>query len=293
MNTKKQLEKFERNLDVLKSITRAFEHSATKRMEVNKREIEGLDKYLLDVKQTYVNIKISVVGKGKNTEAAYRSHARKPTKQKIVVLVSSEPSYYGHLLNYMVDSFLKEVSFGGADALIIGKPGREEFDKKNKQRIKYAFYDFDDSKPNWNVVHDVAEIMAGYAEIQVIFSKYKSIMTQDVRKQDVAQEITNVRPQEHKKYLIKPEPATALSFLEKQIITSQLLQKLYENGLAKNAIRVKILEIGEIAERLSEHLAKFEKFKRKVIRNINNRKLAGLYSSSDVWQSSSIFTIYR
>jgi len=292
MSTKKQLEKFEKNLDVLTSITRAFEHTATKRMEVNKKRVEDLGKYLVDVKQTYANIKISTVGKKQNREAALRLPSRKPAKRKIVVLVSSEPSYYGHLLNFMTDSFMKELEPGDSDALIIGKPGKEEVDRK-RPKFKYTFYDFHDEKPDWNVVHEVATLLASYAEIQIIFAKFQSIMTQDVIKQDVAQEVVNARPSEIKKYLVKPEPAAALSFLEKQIITSQLLQKLYENGLAKNAIRVKILEIGEIAERLSENIEKFEKFKIKVIRSINNRKMAALYSSRDMWQSSSIFTVYR
>src|SRR3989344_1050631 len=145
MSTKKQLEKFEKNLDVLRSITRAFEHSATKRMEVNKKEIEGLNGYLADVKQTYANIKISQVAKAQNRQAALATSVRKPTKKKIVALVSSEPQYYGQLLNYMVDTFLKEAVETGVDALVIGKPGKVEVDKKSPD-LKYIYYDFDDAK---------------------------------------------------------------------------------------------------------------------------------------------------
>lgn len=292
MSTKKQLEKFEKNLDVLQSITRAFEHTATKRMEVNKNEIESLNGYLADVKQTYANIKISQIAKVANRQAALSAHVRKPTKEKIAVLVSSEPQYYGQLLNYMIDTFLKETAQDGVDALIIGKPGREEVNKK-KPGLKYTYFDFDDAKPDWSVVGKISDILVDYREIQVIFAKFKSILTQDIQKQDIAAEVAGAKAMELKKYLVKPEPVVALSFLEGQIITSGLLQKLYENGLAKSAIRVKILEIGEIAQRLSEHMEKFEKFKRKVIRGINNRKLASLYASSDTWQSSSIFTVYR
>ena len=111
--------------------------------------------------------------------------------------------------------------------------------------------------------------------------------------QNIAQEALKENTYEKKKYLIKPEPVSALTFLEKQILSSNLLQKLFENGLAKGAIRVRILEIGEIAERLSESMEKFEIYKKKVIRDINNRKLVSLYSGSNIWHRESIFTVYR
>lgn len=290
MSTKHQLKKFEKNLDLLRSITRAFEHTATKKMAVNKVEIEQIQRFLLEVKQTYINAKISVPFVNR---AALNRPVRDFVKKKVAVLISSEPAYYGHLLSYMVDSFTSELEAHDTDAVIIGKPGKDEFDKKNTKGYRYIYFDFDDRKPDWRVVHDVSEILVNYSEINVIFAKFKSILTQDVINEDVAKEVLTAKPAQLKKYLIKPEPKSALTFLEKQIITSGFLQKLYENGLAKSAIRVRILEIGEIAEKLTEAMEKFEQYKRKVLRSLNNRKLANLYSSSSVWGSESIFTVYR
>lgn len=290
MSTKHQLKKFEKNLDLLRSITRAFEHTATKKMAVNKAEIEQIQRFLLEVKQTYINAKISV---HHANPASLNRPVRDFVKKKVVVLISSEPAYYGRLLSYMVDAFGHELEAHDTDAVIVGRPGKDEFDKKNAKGYRYIYFDFDDRKPDWRVVHDVSEILTKYNQVQVIFAKYKSILTQDVVNEDVAKQVLNAKPTQRKKYLIKPEPKTALSFLEKQIITSGFLQKLYENGLAKSAIRVRILEIGEIAEKLTEAMEKFEKYKRKVLRSLNNRKLANLYSSSSVWGSESIFTVYR
>ena len=155
------------------------------------------------------------------------------------------------------------------------------------------YYDFSDDKPDWQIVGKISKIIKEYAQINIIFCKFQSILAQDVLNQNIAREVLNVKPPEKKKYLIKPEPVSVLTFLEKQIITSNLLQRLFENGLAKGAIRVRILEIGEIAEKLTESMEKFEIYKKKVVRNINNRKQAGLYGASSVWQSESIFTVYR
>ena len=309
MNTKAQLKKFERSMDDLRSITRAFEHTATKRMAVNKSEIEKIGKHLSEVKQTYVNTKISIAKGGKQPfdfvyaegnrstqgkqAAVLNLNVRKVSKAKIVLLITSEPAYYGNLMPKMISEFVSELGDGTADAVIIGKPGRVEFDKINRGRFKYKFFDFSDEAPDWQIVSQISEVIKTYGQINIIFCKFESILTQDVLNQNIAQEALKENTYEKKKYLIKPEPVSALTFLEKQILSSNLLQKLFENGLAKGAIRVRILEIGEIAERLSESMEKFEIYKKKVIRDINNRKLVSLYSGSNIWHRESIFTVYR
>ena len=140
MNTKAQLKKFERSMDDLRSITRAFEHTATRRMAINKSEIEKIGRHLAEVKQTYVNTKISVAkgakqpfdfsstsltagAQGKQA-AVVNLNVRKVSKAKIVLLITSEPAYYGNLMPKMISEFVSELGDGAAHALIIGKPGK-------------------------------------------------------------------------------------------------------------------------------------------------------------------------
>lgn len=293
MNTRQQLKKFEKSLDVIRSITRAFERTATQKMSVNRQEIEKIAKHLDEVKQTYVNTKISITKGAEQRQKMLATSVRRVSKQKVVILVTSEPQYYGNLMPAMIREFSKELESGASDAIIIGKPGREEFDKVNRRGFKYVYYDFSDDAPDWQIVGKISKVIKEYAQINIIFCRFQSILAQDVLNQNIAREVLNVKVPEKKKYLIKPEPASVLTFLEKQIITSNLLQKLFENGLAKGAIRIRILEIGEIAEKLTETMEKFEIYKKKVVRNINNRKQTSLYGASSAWQSESIFTIYR
>lgn len=293
MNTKGQIRKIEKSLDIMQSITRAFEHTATQKMQINKKELATLNNSLGETKQTYFNAKISIVKDPQDATKIMRTSMRRPSKQRIVILVSSEPAYYGHLLAFMAAEFIKEVVSANVDAVIVGLPGKEEVDKRSRGRIKYKYFDFNDDKPNWQVISKLSSMVINYEEIIVIFAKFRSILTQDVIKEDLGKTVRAGNATEVKKYRIVPDNKSALSYLEQQIVTNQLLQKMYENGLSKGAIRVRILEIGEIAQRLSETLEKFEKLKRKFGHEINNRKLANLYSSRSVWESRSMFTVYR
>src|SRR3989344_7644796 len=98
MNTRAQLKKFEESLDVIVSITKAFEHTATQKIAVNKNEIERLNQHLGEIKQTYMSAKVSITRKNAQLPAVYNTIVRKPKGSKVVLLISSEPQYYSNLL---------------------------------------------------------------------------------------------------------------------------------------------------------------------------------------------------
>lgn len=292
MNTRAQLKKFEESLDVILSITKVFEHTATQKIAVNKNEIARLNQHLGEVKQTYMSAKVSITRKNAQLPAVYNTIVRKPKGSKVVLLVSSEPQYYGNLLVLMAQEFISEVE-SGAKGVVIGKPGKEEVDKRAKKTINYQFFNFIDDKPDWQIINKISEILFDYSQILVIFSHFRSILSQDVVIEDIAKRVAQSTPAAYKKYLIKPTAKDVLESLEKHLLTGALLEKLYQNGLAKSAVRVKILEIGEIAERLTVAIDKFKKYKAKVNRAVNNKKLISLYSGSSIWREKSIFTVYR
>mgnify|MGYP001607390495 CR=1 FL=1 len=61
-----------------------------------------------------------------------------------------------------------------------------------------------------------------------------------------------------KKYKFEGGDKKALALLEKQIISSAFMQKLFESGLAKNAVAVKVLEIEAIRKFVFGDIAIFD-----------------------------------
>ena len=69
------------------------------------------------------------------------------------------------------------------------------------------------------------------------------------------------------------------------------MEKIYESKVAKYAARIKILEIGQGAQKISDALGDLAKGKRNVRKSSNNRKQQQLFTGATVWQQEGITNI--
>ncbi|MEK7581367.1 MAG: F0F1 ATP synthase subunit gamma [Patescibacteria group bacterium] len=291
MNSRLTIKRLEQSLENIRSITRVFEHTAARKMDVNRGEIDKLAKYIQEAQESYSTVKIASTLKSKNRELALSAPLRAPKKRKILILVSSESKYFGNLINSLVKLFSDEFKQGNADGVVIGEVGKKLLEKEGFKAPNVTYFDFDDDKPNWEVVSRVNAQLPDYLEVVIFYGQYKSILTQEIKREDIAKKVVVTSVPEAKKYDFEPKGNSALALLEKQIISSNFLQKLYETGLTKNAVAVKILEIGAIAERINAAMIGLAKFKLRLNKDNNNRKQTQLFSSRAVWARGGIFPV--
>lgn len=286
MSSKKDLKKFEETIGAIKSLTKVFEQSAVGKMKVSQTEIEKITKYLTAARGTYSDTKISLISKmdQKHKEIALRSSFRKTTKPQILVLIASQDRYYGNLMPSLFALFMEEYRKSKSDAIILGKIGKELLDNENINAQNITYYDFEDTKPDWDLAHKIIESLAIYEQIILFYGQYESVLTQHPRKEVVTQNVSVQADVKPKKYLFRPEPGNSLSFLESQIIAGAFVSKLYESGVAKFAARVKLLEIGQVAERISAATDVLQKGKLKARKESNNRKQMQLFTGANLWQ---------
>ncbi len=293
MNSKFALKKLEQSLEDIRSLTRVFEHAAARKMEVNMKEIDKLNKHLTEARESYSYAKISIAEKHKDADAILRTAYRVPTKRKVLILVSSESRYVGSLLDSMVRQFMAEFGRGNCDGIVVGQSGKNLLAKYKFKAAGVVYFDFDDDKPDWNVVSRVSEQLGNYLEIVIFWGKYKSILTQELEREDIAKSVLVETVPKRKKYDFEAHANVPLALLEKQMIASAFLEKLFETGLTKNAVRVKILEIGAIAERISAAFDMLAKYKVRYTKDSNNRKQTQLYGSRSTWEKRGMFSFGR
>lgn len=293
MNSRLIIRKMEESLDNIRAITRVFEHSAARKMDVNRNEIAKLANHLREATESYYSVKMAEAGNKKNKVALLASAYRTIKKKKVLILVTSESKYVGNLINSIVGRFALEFAQGGADGIVIGKVGRELLAKRGFSASNVLYFDFNDDKPDWSVVSKVNQELGDYAQVVILYGQYMSILTQELKREDISQSIVLKSMPALKKYDFEPGAPEALGMLEKQIISSNFLQKLYETGLTKNAVAVKVLEIGFIAQRINLSMVQIAKFKLKLTKDINNRKQTQLFGSRDLWEKGGVFTVGR
>jgi F0F1-type ATP synthase gamma subunit len=288
--TKAELKKFSEAVITIKSITRVYEQAAARKMKMVKMEIENIAEYLNEATNTYSSSKYAITKgeKPKVRQAVLASSFRRPAKKQVLVLIASQTQYYGNLIPSLFREFMKYYQKTGSDAVVLGKIGKDLMEKNNIVAQNITYWDFDDASPAWNVVHEVAQQLADYAQIIVFYGQYKSVLTQEAKSSNLAEKIIVREVKEEKQYLFRPQPQLALSFLEKQMIAGGFLEKIYESQVAKYAARIKILEIGQVAEKISSAMDDLARGRRNFRKNSNNRKQQQLFTGSDLWQNEGL-----
>lgn len=286
MSSKAELRKLSDAVATIKSITRVYEQAAARKMRVVRMEMEKIVEYLDAARGTYSNVKhsISQAEKERVKQAILGSSFRRPTKNEVLVLIASQSQFYGQLIPNLFGQFIAWYRKTGSDSIILGHTGRELLAKEGIKSTNITYFDFDDSVPDWNVIHKVSEIIGGYAKIVVFYGEYKTVLTQEAKSADISQMVMVRDVDEVKKYLFRPQAGHTLSFLEKQMIAGGFLQKIYEAQVAKYAARIKILEIGQVAEKISEAIGDLSRTRRRVRKSINNKKQQQLFTGSELWQ---------
>lgn len=293
MNSRLIIRKMEESLDNIRAITRVFEHSAARKMDVNRTEIGKLINHLNEAINSYSYVKTAEAGDKKNRDVLLKSPYRAIKKKKVLILVTSESKYVGNLVDSMVGQFALEFAQGGADGIVVGEAGRSILLKDGFAAPNVLYFDFNDDKPDWSVISRVNQELGDYGQIVIFYGQYKSILTQELKREDISKSVFVRSVPNAKKYDFEPGAPEALGMLEKQIISSNFLQKLYETGLTKNAVAVKVLEIGFIAQRINLSMVQIAKFKLKLAKDINNRKQTQLFGSRDLWEKGGLFTAQR
>jgi len=93
-------------------------------MDINRQEIDRLNRHLAEARESYSYAKIAIAEKHKDSDVILRTAYRVPSRRKVLILVSSESRYVGRLLDSMVRQFMLEFRRGDADGIVVGQTGQ-------------------------------------------------------------------------------------------------------------------------------------------------------------------------
>lgn len=294
MNTRSELRKFEKTISTISAISRVFQNVTAKKMKINQEEVGHTEKYLSEAQKTYTAAKLAAVNKKKPMAAAaiLKSSFRKPEKEKVLLLLASEKEYFGSLIEGVIGKFLEEYKKGGVRGIVLGRAGREIIQRANVNAANLTFYDLNDDNPDFKLVSQIAKELTLYKQILTYFGEYESVFKQDAKAEVLSNLNFEVAPVEKAPgYFFAPPTYASLSFLEDQLIAGRFVQKLYVSGLAKYGYRVKILQVGEVARRLSEAMDQLARARRKVNKIVKNSKQNQLFGSMRAWGQEELVNI--
>lgn len=290
MYSKSELKKYSDAVATIKSITRVYEEAAARRIKLIQNSVSKIDEFLSSTADSYVNIKFGLVAEQKASRSPKKNiltgSFRPKTKKGVLVLISSEEQYFGNLIPNVYRAWKEELLNGDWDGIILGNTGKRLFDKDNLNKPNVVAFELEDNNPDWKFVYQIGEKIASYEKVIVYYGMYRTVLTQTPDRAEISAPMTVGQVQQVKRYLFEDQGEKVLGFFENEVINANLQKRVYQSQIARYGARIKILEIGQVAEQMSKVLGDLSRGKLKVRKNLNNKKQLQLYTGSDLWGTS-------
>lgn len=305
MKSAREVKRIEKTIAEIKMLSRVFQYAAARRIKRNEYEIQKIRDQFDKAKNIYAKVKNAAVSDKKALiqEAILTSPLRKTERGEVFVVITSETRYYGTLMSGLIDSFIDEykkkiAAFRGQvpkpgelDVIIIGKLGQEYLQKSGAKVSNLVLHHLDDDNPDFTEVSKIIQTLKNYRKITIFYAVYVSVFKQDWA-YDYLDRLFSIESLSSKSnYLYKPTVVGAVGQLEGQLVGAAFLQRLFESGLAKYAHRVRILQIGQVAERISAALDEIAKIKSTAGRDSENKRQNQLLSGSILWRKNDVVNI--
>lgn len=287
MYSKAELKKYSDAVATIKSITRVYEEAAARRIKLVQNSVAKIDEFLNSTADSYVNIKFGLLAEEKTKKLGRKDILTRSFRSKknkgVLVMISSHEQYFGNLVPSVYRAWKEELLHSNFDGIIFGNTGKRLMAKDNLQRPNVAVYDLEDADPDWGLIYKIGEQIASYEKIIVFYGKYRTVLTQTPEKAEISTPMTVGQVQQVKRYLFEDQGEKILGFFENEVINASLQKRIYEAQIARYAARIKILEIGQVAEQMSKVLGDLSRGKVRVRKNLNNKKQLQLYTGMDLW----------
>ncbi len=287
MYSKAELKKYSDAVATIKAITAVYEEAAARRIKLIQGYVLQVDEFLNNAADSYINIKFGLVAEEQSKKMPQRNiitrSFRQKSKKGVLVLIASHEQYFGNLIPNVFRLWIDDLVQSGFDGIIIGGTGARLLEKENIRKDNIQTFDMPDNEPDWTTIYKIGDQIGQYEKLVVYFGKYKTVLTQIADKSDISNSMTVGQVQKVKRYLFEGSVEDVLGFFEKEVINALLQKRVYESQIARYAARIKILEIGQVAEKMSQVLGDLSRGKRKVHKNLSNKKQLQLYTGSDLW----------
>ncbi|MDQ3099197.1 MAG: F0F1 ATP synthase subunit gamma [bacterium] len=205
---------------------------------------EGLGEIYRDVKYSST---LSFNKKRDVTLKALRGISLPEKKRSVTVLLSANTRLYGTIVDEVYSSFYNATKESKDDIVIIGKIGKEKYDREESKR-EYQYFDLKDSGIIYLDLLSILGYILNYSSITVYYGQFNDIFSQQPVHKTVGADPefndkslpTDIFPSEQ--FFLEPSPKELESFFSGQVIGLLFRQAAYEFELARHASRIQTLE---------------------------------------------------
>jgi F-type H+-transporting ATPase subunit gamma len=269
MDTIKEIKENLEMVSRIKNIASTYQDIANLRMNQIREKVLKNREFFNELLSTYQKVRSTYAPSlKKNREKKF---FREVKKEKIVLFLSANQSFYGTLIIDIWKKIQKYIEKNKTRLVVVGKTGKYLAENSGLGH-KIIYFKMNDEKPEEKNIKEVLDFVKNYKNIIVFHGKYEKVLSQRPVMSEISGELPlqkisiskkNILPQTQESYIFEPSAEAILDFFENEIIAVLFNQTILEHQLARYASRV-------IAMHQANENAK--KMKQKLLMTKNNLK---------------------
>lgn len=247
----------------LKQIAQAYSEIANQKLNKIRSEAERNRLFFDEISKVYALVRTIANKKGITVT--------KP-KKRVCVIQTSNFHFYGSINSSLIEFFISQTKGLEADRVVLGKTGIEYF-QSSGIFPNFTPMIFKDDQPSPNELNAFVDVVKGYTQILIFYSRLKSLLVQIPAVTDITESSQKV-PLEDKtvsSFIFEPEIAKTLEFFDNQILVLLMEQAFLESEVARTASR--FISMDEAETEANKYIKFYQQLKSYSVRNLKNNQL--------------------
>lgn len=247
----------------LKQIAQAYSEIANQKLKKIRIEAERNRIFFDEISKVYALVRSIANKKGITVT--------KPRK-RVCVIQTSNFHFYGNINSSLIDFFIAQTKGLETDRVVLGKTGIEYF-QSSKVFPNFTPMVFKNDQPSPNELNAFVDVVKGYTQILIFYSRLKSLLVQIPAVTDITETSQKV-PLEEKtvtSFIFEPEIAKTLEFFDNQILVLLMEQAFLESEVARTASR--FISMDQAETEANKYIKRYEQLKSYNVRNLKNNQL--------------------
>ncbi len=234
----------------LRILCTSYEEISVMNMQRIREMVLATRTFYTKLGKVYYHVKTSYkaeLAKDKKKNKKKLAELDKKNGKTVAVFISANAKLHGVIIDNVFQSFEQYIKSNEADVIIIGKLGRDLYERliPDSQKKQYLYFEIPDMQVALEDLRTIVYHLLEYEKITVFYGQYNSMLDQVAQMTNITgdailekEAITGT----NESFLFEPTLSEIVDYFEKQIFSALFKQTVHESQLARFASRITAME---------------------------------------------------